>query len=84
MPHPYASDPTLDPILRRAFGQVTCQIVRTFDDGSEGIINMANRAKAEAELPHYRARIGRTFGGPDNGGGLPKVLLAVEIRDVAR
>lgn len=76
MTHPLANDPNLDPILRRAFARVTCQIVRTYDDGSEGIINMTSRERAEAELPHYRARIGRLF-----DGGVR--LVAVDIREVA-
>lgn len=62
-------------ILRRAFARVCCQIVRQWDDGSEGIINFTSRAKADEEFPKYAARIGRTF---DSG----VTLLDVTMRDV--
>lgn len=74
MAHPILNDPTLPDCLRRAFERVTCQIVRVFDDGSEGIINMMDRAKAETELVEHRKRIGRRF---DSG-----VLVDVVIRAV--
>lgn len=80
--HQLATDPSLDPVLRRAFARVTCQIVRTYDDGSEGIINMMNRTRADAELIEHRKRIGKIFGGPNGGGGEEKTLVAVAIREV--
>lgn len=82
MSHPLASDSTLDPILRKAFARVRCQIVRTYDDGSEGVINMTDVNRATAELTEHRNRIGRTFGGEGNGGGIPKRLLSVQIREI--
>lgn len=70
------NDPRTDDVIRRAFGRVTCQIVRFYDDGSVGRINMTSRAKAELERIEHAKRIGRTF-----HGGVK--LVAVEIEDVA-
>lgn len=77
MTHPLANDPTVPAVLRAAFARVVCQIVRSYDDGSDGVINMTSNAKAADELPKHRAFIGHKMRSAD------KVLVAVEIRAVA-
>jgi hypothetical protein len=78
--HAIASDANTPDILRRAFARVTCQIVRTFDDGSETVVNMTSRAKAEIELPKYAEHIGRAFNRSEGG---TMLLMSVFIRDIA-
>lgn len=57
----FANDPTVPSFLRSAFARVACQLVRTYDDGSQGIINFMSREKADAEFPHHAERIGKVF-----------------------
>ena len=77
--HALANDPSIPAVLARAFSRVSCQIVRIYDDGSEGIINMVSRDKADAELVEHRKRIGHGYERPEGG---IKILTDVVIRTV--
>lgn len=59
--HHLANDPNTPEILRRAFAKVERQLIRRYDDGSEGVINMLPTHDFEAELAEHRKRIGRTM-----------------------
>ena len=72
--HPLANDPTLDPVLRRAFATVTHQIVRHYEDGSEWSYNL-NRLQTpdrETIAERERRRIGQEVDG--------RTLASVEVR----
>lgn len=73
--HPLANDLTVPDALRRAFARVKHQIIRTYDDGSEGVINVNPTQDLAHELAEHRKRIGVTF---DSG----RMLVSVEVREV--
>lgn len=80
--HTLANDPGIPANIRRAFSRVSCQLVLTYGDGTQGIVNMVDRDRAEAEASLYRPHIGT---GPRfwNRGKTARVaLLAVNVREV--
>jgi hypothetical protein len=59
--HSIASDRSTPANIRAAFARVTCQIVRHWSDGTESLINMISRDRAEQERAEHAKRIGRQF-----------------------
>lgn len=73
--HALANDPTIDPMLRRAFATVTHQMVRFYDNGDEWSWNL-NRLQTpdrHSILASERARIGDVD-------VMGRTLVAVEVR----
>lgn len=75
--HPIAADLTAPDVIRRAFARVTAQVVRRFDDGSEGIVNVTGDEQTLRVAVAHSARIGRTFASG-------RTLVAVDVREVPR
>lgn len=76
MTHPLATDPTIDPALRRAFATVSHQIVRHYADGSEWSYNLNRLQTADRDIiaEHERHRIGQVVD--------RRTLASIEIREV--